>query len=227
MGKMFPFITETWNPVAGSCPYDCSYCWAKSLIKRHSYAKYQGIPRLDDRAMSKIPDKGFIFVQDMSDISTLDADSARLLMTELAYRKNAEFLLLTKNPVWYLNMITPGNVDFPPNVIFGATIETNRDIDPKITLAPLSHTRFWGLEQVKKWLPSNRTFISVEPIMDFDVVEMNYKILDAKPWAVAVGYDNYHNNLPEPTLAKTKMLISGLRRNGVTVYEKTLREAVP
>jgi DNA repair photolyase len=221
--RMFPFITETWNPVAGPCPYDCSYCWAKTLIKRYSYAKYQGRIVLDDRAMSKIPDKGFIFVQDMSDISVLLEPATNVLMTEFSKNKEAQYLLLTKNPVWYLNMMT--DVHFPDNVIFGATIETDKQIP--VSKAPSPSTRFWAMKQVKEWLPDAKTFISVEPIMDFSMDGLVRGILEAKPWAVAVGYDNYNNHLPEPSLEKTRALIDCLRSYGITVYEKTLREAHP
>lgn len=221
-GRMFPFITGTWNPVAGPCPYDCSYCWAKTLIKRHNYAKYQGRTVLDDRAMSKIPDKGFIFVQDMSDISVLMEPATSVLMNEFAKNKDATYLLLTKNPIWYLNMLSDG-VNFPDNIVFGATIETNRKIP--ISKAPPPHTRFWGLQQVKEWIPDAKIFVSIEPIMDFDRDFLLPPLNLIHPWAVAVGYDNYHNCLPEPCLAKTQELIKALRARGITVYEKTLREA--
>lgn len=219
---MFPFITGTWNPVRGPCPYDCSYCWAKSLIKRYGYVKYQGPTRLDEKAMWKIPDKGFIFVQDMSDISTLGAQDANILMAELKAHPKATYLLLTKNPIWYLNMFGEG-VIFPDNIVFGATIETNEEI--KCSQAPSPGARFWGLQHVHTWMPDAKTFISVEPIMEFNLYQMINGILDAKPWAVAVGYDNYRNRLPEPPLEKTRTLIKCLREAGITVYEKTLREA--
>jgi len=221
-GKMFPFITETWNPVAGECPYDCSYCWAKSLIKRYNFVKYTGPARLDEKTLKKIPTKGFVFVDDMSDISILDSDSTRLLMNEIRYRKLADFLTLTKNPVWYLNMINPGSVDFPSNIVFGATIETNKDIPQ--SKAPSPKTRFWGLKQIKEYYPQNKTFISIEPIMDFGMDEMVRSILEVKPWAVAVGYDNYNNGLPEPTIIKTNALIKCLESYGITVYRKTIRD---
>jgi len=45
-----------------------------------------------------------------------------------------------------------------------------------------------------------------------------------QPWAVAVGYDNYNNHLPEPPLEKTMQLIERLEKAGITVFRKTLRE---
>ncbi len=230
MGKMFEFITETWNPVAGECPYDCYRdpvtlkpgCWAKKLISRYKYAKYQGPPRLDEKVMRKVPDKGFSFVQDMSDISTLGVEDTKRLLWEIKYNPDATYLLLTKNPIWYLNMLS-ADVSFPENVVFGATIETNEEI--KCSKAPSPGARFWGLHHVHTWMPDAKTFISVEPIMEFNLDQMINGILDTKPWAVAVGYDNYYNGLVEPPLEKTRTLIKCLREAGITVYEKTLREA--
>ena len=220
-GRMFPFVTETWNPVRGSCPYDCSYCWAKTLIKRHNYAKYQGETVLDDRALGKIPDKGFVFVQDMSDISVLLKPAAYVLSNIFRERPEATYLLLTKNPNWYYMMQCEG-VGFPDNVILGATIETNREIP--VSKAPHPLSRFDALNWLSKH-SGKRLFISIEPIMEFDYDQLLKAILKVKPWAVAVGYDNYRNGLPEPNLAKVMLLISQLRVNGITVYEKTLREA--
>ena len=45
-----------------------------------------------------------------------------------------------------------------------------------------------------------------------------------RPWAVAIGYDNYNNGFPEPPLSKTMQLIDELESLGIKVYRKTLRE---
>jgi hypothetical protein len=50
-------------------------------------------------------------------------------------------------------------------------------------------------------------------------------LVAAEPRAVAIGYDNYDNKLPEPSLTKTLQLIDSLEKAGITVYRKTLREA--
>jgi hypothetical protein len=70
-----------------------------------------------------------------------------------------------------------------------------------------------------------RKFISIEPIMDFDRECLLPWLNIVHPWAIAIGYDNYNNGLPEPPLAKTRELIESLRKRRITVYEKTLREA--
>jgi hypothetical protein len=66
--------------------------------------------------------------------------------------------------------------------------------------------------------------LSIEPIMKFTDV-FPALILAIKPKFVAIGYDNYGNNLPEPSLAETEQLITTLKKAGITVYRKTIREA--
>jgi hypothetical protein len=43
------------------------------------------------------------------------------------------------------------------------------------------------------------------------------------PWGVAVGFDNYRCELPEPTLVKTEQLITSLENEGIRVFRKTIR----
>jgi hypothetical protein len=71
-----------------------------------------------------------------------------------------------------------------------------------------------------------KRFISIEPILDFDLDEFLEAIDDITPeFGVAIGYDNYNHHLPEPTLEKTMALIKGLEDAGIKVYRKTLRKA--
>jgi hypothetical protein len=72
----------------------------------------------------------------------------------------------------------------------------------------------------------NKLFVSIEPILDFSLLSFENDLVDfIRPWAVAVGYDNYNNHLPEPPLAKTLQLIEALEKAGIKVFRKTLREA--
>jgi len=69
MSKMFPFITKTWNPLAGECSHRCDGCWARALAERHGWSKYQGQPRIDPKQINRRFKSGeFVFVQDMTDL---------------------------------------------------------------------------------------------------------------------------------------------------------------
>jgi protein gp37 len=121
----------------------------------------------------------------------------------------AKFLLLTKFPKRYLEF------DIPKNCVCGATIESNRDY--LITVPILS--RVDAMSQI-----TQSKMVSIEPIMDFDLESFVDMICAINPDFVAIGYDNYRNNLPEPKLEKTMKLIKILEDKGITVYTKTLRE---
>jgi len=223
MGRMFSFITETWNPLAGGpCPGECSYCWATDLKNRYKYSKYLGAWRVDEKVVGKAFKPGaFVFAQDMGDLwaPQVPEEIVYRVLQNMRYQPEVMFLALTKFPGTYQKYAKL----IPENVVFGVTMETNRSVS-KFSKAPPPHDRLISLGNVIK---DNglRGFISIEPIMDFDREIFLPWLNLIHPWAVAVGYDNYSNDLPEPPLAKTRELIGSLRRRGIVVYEKTLREA--
>ena len=100
----------------------------------------------------------------------------------------------------------------------GATIETNRAND--FSRAPPVAERAKAMID----LQYERKYISVEPIMDFDIEIFAKWIEDIAPFHVAVGYDNWNNRLPEPPLSKTLQFIERLNEF-TSVKERKLREA--
>ena len=107
---------------------------------------------------------------------------------------------------------------YPENVVLGATIETNRDYP--VSKAPPMFERY---ESMKK-LPFENKIVSIEPIMNFDLEPFVEWIRDIGPVMVHVGYDNYHNNLTEPSLTKVRELIQQLSAF-TNVKLLTLRES--
>lgn len=77
----------------------------------------------------------------------------------------------------------------------------------------------WELGHIAK----NRRFLCIEPVLDFNTRLFYSSIVDIRPWAVAVGYDNYGNRLPEPSLRKVFNLLERIAPI-TTVYVKSLRE---
>lgn len=233
LNRMFPFITRTWNPIGGgftvekgeiyACPFRCVYCWARSLINQwkegNMAKKYTGPYRLHDLNKWIKPDD-FVAVQFMSDIGDRGIPWSVLkpIFERMKNLDTCKFLMLTKNPLCYLGY----NPYLSNNVIRGATIETDLDISQTISVAPRPSMRLKYMRAIN----SNEfsTFISIEPIMKF-TASFAQEIIGCKPWAVAVGYDNYKHKLPEPRLTQTKELIEKLEEAGITVYLKTIREA--
>ena len=123
------------------------------------------------------------------------------------------FLFLTKNPKRYLDF----RDKFSDNVVLGVTLETNRDY--RLTRAPNPRERYESMLKLDwKWKA-----IVIEPILDFDEEFIDW-IYDISPSIVYVGYDNYGNKLPEPKLAKTKILLEALRYI-TDLRPKTIRKA--
>jgi hypothetical protein len=104
------------------------------------------------------------------------------------------------------------------NILLGATIETNRSND--FSKAPTVAERAKAMID----LQYDRKYLSVEPIMDFDLEIFIDWIEKIVPIHVAVGYDNYNNHLPEPSLTKTLQLIERLKEF-TEVRKLRLREA--
>lgn len=125
---------------------------------------------------------------------------------------SSEFLFLTKNPGRYKEFVRL----FPENIVLGATIETNRP--HKFSKAPSVTERARAMVE----LQHKRKFISIEPIMDFDLNIFGDMIEGVTPEQVAIGYDNYHNHLPEPSLSKTMQLIERLSKF-TNVRKRTIR----
>lgn len=236
MNKMFSFITKTWNPIAGgcfieddeiyACPYRCSYCWARSLINMWKGGnlgkKYVGPHRIHERVIKQRFKPGdFVAVQFMSDIGAPDIpmDVVARVLDAMRAQLDVQFLLLTKADCFYREHMH----DIPSNCVCGITMETDFDIPKEITHAPHPEKRLDDLVWLKCCYPQIKTFISIEPIMPFSENFAN-KIERAEPWRVAVGYDNYGNQLPEPTLNETRQLILDLWKF-TDVDRKTIREA--
>ena len=223
---MFSFITRTWNPVVG-CQHYCSYCWARKLaetkLKNTERYKAGFKPRLIEKELARRFKPGeFVFVCDMGDLFGDWVPDSWILKVFEAIEHNSEsqFLLLTKNPKRYLQF----EDEIPWNCICGATIETNRAFATWLSYAPEPYER-WKAMRDLDW---GYKFICMEPIMDFDLPVMFNWIASIAPdlWGVAIGYDNYNNNLPEPPLAKTKRLIELLKKLNYhfQLEIKTLRE---
>jgi len=215
---MFDMINATWNPVVG-CLHYCSYCWARRLVetKLKNVERYRDgfKPKLVEKELSRKFHKKYVFAVDMGDLFGDWVPSEWILKVIEAIKNSPSsyFLFLTKNPKRYMEFLDL----YPENIVLGATIETNRDYP--VSKAPKTTERY---EFMKK-LPFKNKVVSIEPIMDFDPEIFVQLLIDIGPVLAHVGYDNYNNNLPEPSLSKTYQLIDQLRAF-TRVKTLTLRE---
>ncbi len=193
-GRMFKSVGWTWNPVAG-CTHGCPYCWARTLTQRWG-RNFE--PQFREHFLKdKMPDDGsWIFVGSMGDLFCEGMKDAWILGV-LTYIRDCEadnkFLLQTKNPARYLQW-APLLEEIKDKVILGTTIETNRDLPWQ---APPTLTRYECLRMMKN--DGFKTFLSLEPLADFDEMDLQQWILYIDPEAVEMGRENYtKHTVPAP-----------------------------
>lgn len=223
--RMFDLVTETWNPITG-CLYNCVYCWARRLVltKLRIFPRYRDgfIPKFNENELRRsFKPNTLVFCCDMGDIFSPGVRDEWIykVLEHIAKHPKVLFLLLTKNPERYKDFLG----SMPKNVVLGATIETDNDelyLQHKISQAPLPSQRIKAMKHLQ-W---DLKLVSIEPILDF-TGSFDREIAEIKPVTVYIGYDNYGNRLPEPSLQRTVSLIKFLEARGIEVRTKTLGPA--
>ena len=210
-GNMYPFVTHTWNPIRGRCPHQCCYCYMKCFKV--------GNLRLEEKELqTNLGGSNFIFVGSSTDMWAKDIPSEWIQkVLEHTSKYNNTYLFQTKYPIRFLEFIDC----FNQNYILGTTLETNRNYDIDISLAPIPRDRWMQFKLLKRY--KIRRMISIEPIMDFDLVDFLCMLQDIKPEFVSVGADSKRNNLIEPPPEKIKQLIEYLKSYTNVIIKNNLK----
>jgi len=210
-GNMYPFVTHTWNVIKGKCPHDCSYCYMKQFPQRELH--------FDEKELkTDLGNGNYIFVGSSCDMF---ADKIPQLWIERVvghcnqYPDNT-YLFQTKNP-YNFNKVK----GFLKNVILGTTIETNRNNN--LDNAPKRYFRSGCME--KEWM--KRKMVTIEPIMDFDVMILRGMIKNINPEFVNIGADSKGHNLPEPGWFKIGKLIKELEKFTQVNLKDNLKRLYP
>lgn len=199
-GNMYNFCTHTWNAIKGKCPYDCEYCYMKVFP--------QGELRFDEKELkTDLGRNNFIFVGSSCDMFAETIPKEWILKVLDYCNKFPEntYLFQTKNPKRYFEFIN----EFPPNCLFGTTIETNRQEElDKISKAPKVTERQYWIGEIN----FGKVFLTLEPIMDFDLEVLVNWLKDIDPHFVNIGADSKGHNLPEPSKEKILKLVEELNK---------------
>jgi len=225
--RMFSRVTKTWNPVIG-CHHSCVYCWARKIAKRQRKRCelcYRFEPHLHPERIANPPRRGYVFACDMADLfgEWVPDEWITQVVEAIDHVSTATFLLLTKNPSRLVQYVRKH--DFPRHIDVGVTLETNRGSSwyEQISKAPTPPMRVGSARHLVEM--GFRPVVSIEPILDFDPLSLTSYIIALEPKLIYIGYDNYKNKLPEPSIDKTKTLIEWLRDLGFKVEVKSLRKA--
>lgn len=201
---MYKFCSHTFNPIKGRCSHNCKYCFVKSMAKR--FNKPQEKIHLDEKELKTgLGEGNFIFVGSSCDMFADDVKREWIIKVLDYCRKfDNTYLFQTKNPKRYFDF----SPDFyPNNSLFGTTIESNRQEElDKISKAPPVKERVEAMNKLQE----KRIFLTIEPIIDFDLDEMVNLIKSVQPKFVNIRADSKGHNLPEPSWDKVQELVDSL-----------------
>ena len=209
-GNMYDFITHTWNTVKGTCTHDCSYCYVKRWGSLNPV-------RLDEKEFrTKLGGGNFIFVGSSNDMfaSAVPAEWIQRTLDHCAKFDN-RYLFQTKNPARLLDFV------LPENSVVCTTIESNRYYPEIMNNSPLPVHRVEGMSNI-----SLSKYVTIEPILDFDLDEMVDLIRKCNPVQVNIGADSGNHRLPEPSAEKVLQLIVGLEKFTIVKRKKNLRRII-
>jgi len=175
--------------------------------------KYLGSIRILDKELSvKYGKDKTIFIEHCNDLfaSSVSGDLIASILAHCCGWPKNTYVFQTKNPERYFSWLR----DMPENHILGVTIETNRCM-ANISKAPSPELRVEAMVE----LPG-RKFVTIEPVLDFDVDVLVDWICAIDPEFLNLGADSKDNYLPEPTVEKISQLVQKLKKLGIDLREK-------
>ena len=215
-GNMYQgWITHTHSHLAGECPHKCSYCY----VQKNRFGvspRYQGPIRLiEDEFKVNYGSGKTIFIEHMNDLFSKEVDYEWIerILLHCSKSPDSKYVFQSKNPQRAAELLPCGVKDY----MFGTTIETNR-MYPNISKAPFPTDRFSGMFLFRG---KAETFITIEPILDFDVIPFVENIVRAKPSFINIGADSKGCHLPEPTAHKVKEFVVKLQEFGIEIRKKS------
>ena len=213
LGNMYNWVTHMHSHLAGECPHKCSYCYVQQ--NRFGVSpRYKGDPRLIETELDVNYGSGkTIFIEHMNDMfaAPLPAFWIQMILWHCEKYPLNKYVFQTKNPLRALEFIDA----FPRNFMIGTTIESNYIY--RGTQAPIPTERYKGMLGLK----DQKTFVTIEPIMDFDVECLSNWIISIKPAFVNIGADSKRCGFIEPSAKKILKLIEKLAENKITIRRKT------
>jgi len=213
---------KTVNPLGGQCGHKCLYCSTISLSKIYPGVrnKYQGEYKLYESELKKSWGKNNqIFVCAQNDLfeAGVPGDFIEAILEKARNSdKSNLFMFQTKNPARMVHYLGK----FPDNCMLGTTIETNReDLIKEWSDAPTIKSRAEAIKYIGNY--GFLTYITIEPIMDFDPSALSLLIENIGPDKIFIGADSKKNGMPEPSARDIKLLIADFEWVGVEIEEKT------
>ena len=227
--NMYSWIQYMHNYIGGECKNKCCYCYVNNP-KYGRAERYTGPIHLIEEELKvtydfkkNYSDGAYIFIEHMNDLWNRDVprEAIERILAHCNTWPDNTYVFQTKNPERYMNFLGK----FPPKTVLGITIETNR-ILPDISLAPNPHDRFEAFKSTinmikeRKDLNLVKTFMTLEPILCFDIDVLVSWIVEINPDFINLGLDSKGHMLPEPTIDDIEELVKVLHESGIELREK-------
>jgi len=217
VGNMYSWVTHTHTHLGGKCPHQCSYCYV-GKGRFGSIPRYEGEIRLIEKEFEVDYGVGkTIFMEHMNDsfADGVPQEFIRKIMAHCRKFPDNTYVFQSKNPERFLFLAH----EFPSKTILGTTIETNRTTEA-ISKAPSPYWRFTEMREIRNIFPHYKRFITIEPIMKFDLNEMVDNLVAVKPDFINIGADSKKCGLPEPTAKEVQNLINSIREAKLNIRIK-------
>lgn len=211
-GNMYPWVDFTHTHLGGECSHKCTYCYVNSFPFGRP-EKYRGHLRLIEKEFNvNYGSNVTIFIEHCNDLFAKDVPYefiSKIISHCCGFLTNT-YVFQTKNPARFEDFLR----DMPGERILGTTIETNRRMNT-ISNAPDPLERAYAMTKL-----SGRKFVTIEPVLDFDVDILAGWIAVIRPEFLNLGADSKNHGLPEPTIEKIMALVGKLQGYGIELREK-------
>ena len=225
-GNMYEFVTHTWNPIVGKCYHNCKYCYVKKYGNEVSEEMRLKKEYLEDDFGSG----NFIFVGSGIDLFAENIDDGWIRRVldkcdrdnhDLFGTKN-KFLFQSKNPKRILQYIE--HPVFKDSAVC-TTIETNRYYPSIMNNSPVVNERALAMNEIAS--KGIETYLTIEPIMAFDIDELVRLIRLCKPVQVNIGANtNSSVPVPEPTSEDIDALINLIKNECKVEIKSNLKRLI-
>ena len=202
-GNMYEFVTHTWNAIKGECEHDCSYCF----MKRWGHLRAVRLEESEFR--TNLGQDNFIFVGSSTDDFAANIPGKWIVrMLDWCDNFDNRYLFQSKNPGRILEFV--GHPVFRKAVVC-TTIETNRHYPDIMRNSPPTPARAEAMSKIAALgIP---TFVTCEPLIDFDLPELVEMLRQCNPQQVNIGRNSRREvQLPEPDALQVWELIDEVKK---------------
>lgn len=204
-GRMYKFITHTWNPIRGRCSHNCSYCYMKQI----GWPVGESDSHFTENCFNvNLGNNNYIFIGSSIDLFSESIPSEWISMIlDYCNRFKNKYFFQSKNPRRFLEFIEHPIIK---NSTLCTTIESNRCYI-EMGNTPSIEERMLIMSKLSN--EGFETYITIEPIMDFDLEEMLNIMKTCNPKQINIGVNSNPKRFPisEPDSNKAKELIIKLK----------------